>query len=155
SLDGVVETSGSGRGREIMTSLLQRSRELHLSVPQVPTTDYVNSISSEDEPDFPGDEELERQYRRWIRWNAAVTVHRAQRPDVGVGGHISTYASAASLYEVGFNHFFRGQDHPGGGDQIFIQGHASPGIYARAYLEGRLTEEQLNGFRQEKSQAPN
>lgn len=155
SLDGVVETSGPARGREIMTSLLQRSRELHLSVPQVPTTDYVNTIASENEPEFPGDEEIERQYRRWIRWNAAVTVHRAQRPGVGVGGHISTYASAASLYEVGFNHFFRGQDHPGGGDQIFIQGHASPGIYARAFLEGRITEEQLNGFRQEKSQSPN
>ena len=155
SLDGLVESAGPARGREIMTSLLQRSRELHLSVPQVPTTDYVNTIASESEPEFPGDEELERQYRRWIRWNAAVTVHRAQRPGVGVGGHISTYASAASLYEVGFNHFFRGQDHPGGGDQIFVQGHASPGIYARAFLEGRLTEEQLNGFRQEKSHAPN
>lgn len=151
SLDGVVDATGPGRGREIMTSLLQRSRELHLNVPQVPTTDYVNTIASENEPEFPGNEELERKYRSWIRWNAAVTVHRAQRSGIEVGGHISTYASAASLYEVGFNHFFRGQDHPGGGDQIFIQGHASPGIYARAFLEGRLTENQLNGFRQEKS----
>src|SRR5690606_29424212 len=100
---------------------------------------------------FPGDEELERRYRRWIRWNAAITVHRAQRPGIGVGGHISTYASSASLYEVGFNHFFRGLDHPSGGDQIFIQGHASPGIYARAFLEGRLTEAHLNAFRQEVS----
>ena len=78
-------------------------------------------------------------------------VHRAQRPGIGVGGHISTYASSATLYEVGFNHFFRGKDHPGGGDQIYIQGHASPGIYARAFLEGRLTADQLDGFRQEKS----
>lgn len=155
SLDSVVEHDGPGRGREIMTSLLQRSRELHLSVPQVPTTDYVNTIASANEPDFPGDESIERKYRRWIRWNAAITVHRAQRAGIGVGGHISTYASAASLYEVGFNHFFRGQDHPGGGDQIFIQGHASPGIYARAFLEGRLTEEQLDGFRQEKSAGKN
>lgn len=155
SLDDVVEHAGPQRGREIMTSLLQRSRELHLSVPQVPTTDYVNTIASVNEPEFPGDEELERRYRSWIRWNAAVTVHRAQREGIGVGGHISTYASAASLYEVGFNHFFRGQDHPGGGDQIFIQGHASPGIYARAFLEGRLTEEQLSGFRQEHSAFPN
>ncbi|HUH53620.1 MAG TPA: pyruvate dehydrogenase (acetyl-transferring), homodimeric type [Microbacteriaceae bacterium] len=153
SLDGLVGDEGPGRAREIMTSLLQRSRELHLSVPQVPTTDYVNTIASENEPDFPGDESIEREYRRWIRWNAAITVHRAQRE--GVGGHISTYASAASLYEIGFNHFFRGLDHPGGGDQIFIQGHASPGIYARAFLEGRLTEEQLDGFRQEKSAFPN
>jgi len=153
SLDAVVEERGAGRGREIMTSLLARSRQHHLSVPQVPTTDYVNTIASADEPEFPGNEELERSYRRWIRWNAAVTVHRAQRPGIGVGGHISTYASAASLYEVGFNHFFRGQDHPGGGDQIFVQGHASPGIYARAFLEGRLSEDQLDGFRQEHSHA--
>ena len=103
------------------------------------------------EPFFPGDEDVERRYRAWIRWNAAIMVHRAQRPGVGVGGHISTYASSAALYEVGFNHFFRGKDHPGGGDQIFFQGHASPGIYARAYLEGRLTEDQLDGFRQELS----
>ena len=95
-----------------------------------------------DEPWFPGDEEVERRYRAWIRWNAAIMVHRAQRPGIGVGGHISTYASSATLYEVGFNHFFRGKDHPGGGDQIFIQGHASPGIYARAFLEGRLSAEQ-------------
>ena len=120
----------------------------------VPTTDYINTIAPENEPEFPGDEEIERRYRAWIRWNAAVTVHRAQRPGIGVGGHISTYASSAALYEVGFNHFFRGHDHPAGGDQIFIQGHASPGTYARAFLEGRLTEAQLDGFRQEKSQRP-
>ncbi|MGJ0204576.1 pyruvate dehydrogenase (acetyl-transferring), homodimeric type [Leucobacter sp. gxy201] len=155
SLDAVVEERGAGRGREVMTSLLDRSRQLHLNVPMVPTTDYVNTIASDDEPDFPGDEPLERKYRHWIRWNAAMTVHRAQRPGIGVGGHISTYASAASLYEVGFNHFFRGQDHPSGGDQIFIQGHASPGIYARAFLEGRLSNDQLDGFRQEKSRAAN
>ncbi len=153
SLDAVVDERGAARGREIMTSLLARSRQKHLNVPQVPTTDYVNTIASSDEPEFPGKEELERSYRRWIRWNAAVTVHRAQAPGIGVGGHISTYASAASLYEIGFNHFFRGQDHPGGGDQIFIQGHASPGIYARAFLEGRLSEDQLDGFRQEHSHA--
>ena len=81
-------------------------------------------------------------------------VHRAQRPEIGVGGHISSYAGVATLYEVGFNHFFRGPDHPGGGDQVFFQGHSSPGNYARAFLEGRLTEEQLDGFRQEKSKAP-
>jgi pyruvate dehydrogenase E1 component len=132
-------------------SLLKRSKELHLGVPMVPTTDYLNTIAPENEPEFPGDEEIERRYRAWIRWNAAITVHRAQRPGIGVGGHISTYASSAALYEVGHNHFFRGQDHPGGGDQIFYQGHASPGMYARAFLEGRLSTEQLDGFRQEKS----
>ncbi|MEJ1087022.1 pyruvate dehydrogenase (acetyl-transferring), homodimeric type [Microbacterium sp. Mu-80] len=154
SLDELVDAKGHGRGREIMLSLLKRSKELHLGVPMVPTTDYINTIAPENEPSFPGDEELERRYRSWIRWNAAVTVHRAQRPGIGVGGHISTYASSASLYEVGFNHFFRGADAPGGGDQIFIQGHASPGIYARSFLEGRLSEDQMDGFRQEKSRAP-
>ena len=151
SLDALVAAQGHQRGREIMLSLLKRSKELHLGVPMVPTTDYINTIAPENEPAFPGNEELERRYRAWIRWNAAITVHRAQRPGIGVGGHISTYASSAALYEVGHNHFFRGQDHPGGGDQIFYQGHASPGMYARAYLEGRLTEHQLDGFRQEKS----
>jgi pyruvate dehydrogenase E1 component len=151
SLDSVVEARGHERGREVMLSLLRRSKELHLGVPMVPTTDYLNTIAPENEPVFPGDEAIEREYRSWLRWNAAVLVHRAQRPGIGVGGHISTYASSASLYEVGFNHFFRGQDHPGGGDQIFIQGHASPGPYARAFLEGRLNEEHLDGFRQEKS----
>jgi len=151
SLDSVVAQSGHQRGREIMLSLLKRSKELHLGVPMVPTTDYLNTIAPENEPAFPGDEEIERRYRAWIRWNAAITVHRAQRPGIGVGGHISTYASSAALYEVGHNHFFRGQDHPGGGDQIFYQGHASPGMYARAFLEGRLSSEQLDGFRQEKS----
>jgi pyruvate dehydrogenase E1 component len=155
SLEQLVAAKGHGRGREIMLSLLKRSKDLHLGVPMVPTTDYINTIAPENEPDFPGDEEIERRYRAWIRWNAAVTVHRAQRPGIGVGGHISTYASSASLYEVGFNHFFRGADHPSGGDQIFVQGHASPGTYARAFLEGRLSEAQLDGFRQEKSAAPN
>ena len=151
SLDAVVAQSGHQRAREIMLSLLKRSKELHLGVPMVPTTDYLNTIAPENEPDFPGDEEIERRYRAWIRWNAAITVHRAQRPGIAVGGHISTYASSAALYEVGHNHFFRGADHPGGGDQVFYQGHASPGMYARAFLEGRLTTDQLDGFRQEKS----
>ena len=154
SLDALVAQKGHERGREIMLSLLKRSKDLHLGVPMVPTTDYINTIAPENEPEFPGDEELERQYRRWIRWNAAITVHRAQRPGIAVGGHISTYASSASLYEVGHNWFFRGQDHPSGGDQIFYQGHASPGMYARAFLEGRLGEADLDGFRQEKSRAP-
>ncbi|TFB51334.1 pyruvate dehydrogenase (acetyl-transferring), homodimeric type [Cryobacterium tagatosivorans] len=155
SLDSLVAEHGHERGREIMLSLLKRSKELHLGVPMVPTTDYINTIAAENEPEFPGDEDIERRYRAWIRWNAAVLVHRSQRPGIAVGGHIATYASSAALYEVGYNHFFRGQDHPGGGDQIFIQGHASPGTYARAFLEGRLSTDQLDGFRQEKSHAPN
>ncbi len=153
SLDGVVDKGGRQRARYVMLRLLERARERQIGVPPLTTTDYINTIPPEREPWFPGDEAVERRIRAWIRWNAAVLVHRAQRPGIGVGGHISTYASSASLYEVGFNHFFRGKDHPGGGDHIFFQGHASPGMYARAYLEGRLTEAQLDGFRQELSHA--
>ncbi|MEN9854668.1 MAG: hypothetical protein RLZ30_777, partial [Actinomycetota bacterium] len=151
SLDALAKKHGRGRAREVMLNLLRRSHELQLNVPLVPTTDYINTISPEDEPQFPGDEQIERTYRAWMRWNAAIMVHRAQRPGIAVGGHISSFASSASLYEVGFNHFFKGHDHPAGSDQIFIQGHASPGPYARAFLEGRLSEAEMDSFRQEKS----
>ncbi|WP_031936306.1 pyruvate dehydrogenase (acetyl-transferring), homodimeric type [Prescottella defluvii] len=153
SFDGLLDRSGSARARYLMLRMLERAGEKHVAIPALTSTDYVNTIPTENEPWFPGDEEVERRYRAWIRWNAAIMVHRAQRPGVGVGGHISTYASSAALYEVGFNHFFRGKDHPGGGDHIFVQGHASPGIYARAFLEGRIPAEQMDGFRQEASHA--
>ncbi len=153
SLDTLIGERGTERAQFIMRSLLQRAGAQSVGVPMVTTTDYVNTIPADQEPEFPGNEEIERKYRAWLRWNAAVMVHRSQRPDIGVGGHISTYAGAATLYEVGFNHFFRGKDHAGGGDQVFFQGHASPGMYARAFLEGRLSEEDLDGFRQEKSKA--
>jgi pyruvate dehydrogenase E1 component len=152
SLDALTEARGRPRARYLMLKLLERAREMSVGVPALRSTDYINTIPPEREPWFPGNEYIERRIRAFIRWNAAVMVSRANRPGLGVGGHIATYQSAASLYEVGFNHFFRGKDHPGGGDQIYIQGHASPGIYARAYLEGRLTESQLNNFRQEVSQ---
>ena len=151
SLDSLLQAAGPTRARYIMLSLLQHAQENKLGVGALRTTDYINTIPSTREADFPGDEAIERRIRAIIRWNAAIMVHRAQRPGIGVGGHISTFASSASLYEVGFNHFFRGQDHPGGGDQIFFQGHASPGMYARAFVEGRLTEHQMDGFRQELS----
>ncbi|MEY4313648.1 MAG: pyruvate dehydrogenase component, partial [Actinomycetota bacterium] len=151
SFDAVLKNAGPVRARYLMLSLLQRANEKNVGVSGLRTTDYINTIPPALEPTFPGDEFLERRIRAYIRWNAAVMVHRAQRPGVGVGGHISTYASSASLYEVGFNHFFRGKDHAGGGDQIFFQGHASPGMYARAFMEGRLTQKQLDGFRQELS----
>jgi pyruvate dehydrogenase E1 component len=151
SLRHVVDRQGPYRARFLMLKLLEEARSLRVGVPALRSTDYVNTISTEQEPWFPGDEELERRIRRIIRWNAAVMVTRANRPEIGVGGHIATYQSAASLYEVGFNHFFRGKDAPGGGDQVFLQGHASPGIYARAFLEGRLDESRLDGFRQELS----
>ncbi|HWG95169.1 MAG TPA: pyruvate dehydrogenase (acetyl-transferring), homodimeric type [Mycobacteriales bacterium] len=155
SLDAVVDASGRQRARYLMLKLLERAREKNVGVPALRSTDFLNTIPPEREPWFPGDEHVERRIRAYIRWNAAIMVSRANRPEIGVGGHIATYASAASLYEVGFNHFFRGKAglEEGGdgssGDQVFIQGHASPGIYARAFLEGRLTAEQLDGFRQE------
>ena len=151
SFDAALEHAGPVRARYLMLKLLQRAHEKQIGLSSLRNTDYINTISPEHEPEFPGDEAIERRIRQYIRWNAAMLVHRAQRPGVGVGGHISTYASSASLYEVGFNHFFRGMDHPGGGDQIFFQGHASPGMYARAFLEGRLSDNQLDGFRQEVS----
>ena len=151
SFDSMLDAGGQQRARYLMLRLLARAKEQHIALPALTTTDYINTIPTESEPFFPGDEEIERRYRGWIRWNAAIMVHRAQRPGIGVGGHISTYASSASLYEVGFNHFWRGKDHPGGGDQVFFQGHASPGMYARAFLEGRLSEQDLDGFRQERS----
>jgi pyruvate dehydrogenase E1 component len=151
SLDQMVDERGRARARYVMLKLLERAREQNVGVPALRSTDFINTIPPEHEPWFPGNEAIERRIRSYIRWNAAVMVSRANRPGLGVGGHIATYQSAASLYEVGFNHFFRGKNHPGGGDHLYIQGHAAPGIYARSYLEGRLSEEQLDRFRQEHS----
>jgi len=148
AFDAVVDHGGPARARFLMLKVLERARQQQIGLPSLTTTDYVNTIPTDREPTFPGDEALERRIRRLIRWNAAVMVHRTNVMR-GTGGHIGTYASAASLYEVGFNHFFRGKDHPGGGDQLFLQGHASPGIYARAFLAGRLTTDQLDRFRSE------
>ena len=154
SLDKMVEIDGPNRARIVLLKMLERARSHGLlGLSALTSTDYINTIAAEDEEEYPGDAEIERNIRRLLRWNSAVTVHRAQRPGIGVGGHISTYASAVTLYEVGQNHFWRGQDAPGGGDQVFFQGHAAPGMYARAFLEGRLSEDDLDGFRQEKSKA--
>ena len=149
SFDAMLDDRGRERARYVMLRLLERAREKQVGVPALRSTDYINTIPPEREPWFPGDEEVERRIRAFIRWNAAVMVSSANRKGLEVGGHIATYQSSASLYEVGFNHFFRGKDHEGGGDQLYIQGHGSPGIYARAFLEGRLSEEQLYRFRQE------
>ncbi|RMF74555.1 MAG: pyruvate dehydrogenase (acetyl-transferring), homodimeric type [Acidobacteria bacterium] len=151
SLDEVVERAGRARAQYLLYKLLKRARQLNLGLPPTTQTRYINTISPEQEPPFPGDEELERRIRRLIRWNAVAMVVRANERWPGLGGHLSTYASAASLYEVGFNHFFRGRDADGGGDHLFVQGHAAPGIYARAFLEGRLTERDLDHFRREVS----
>ncbi len=154
SFDSMVDERGRERARYVMLRLLERAREMQVGVPALRSTDYINTIPPEREPWFPGDYEAEQRIRAFIRWNAAVMVSSANRKGLEVGGHIATYQSSASLYEVGFNHFFRGKDAApevggGGADQVFIQGHASPGIYARAFLEGRLSEEQLYRFRQE------
>ncbi len=149
SLDDVLDQEGETRARFLLFKLLKRARQRQVGLPPLTNTRYINTISPEQEPFFPGDEVLERRIRRLIRWNAVAMVLRANNRFSGIGGHLATYASAATLYEVGFNHFFRGKDGDGAGDQIFYQGHAAPGIYARAFLEGRLTEDQLDHFRRE------
>ena len=154
SLDQVVEQAGEVRARFLIYKLLKRARQLQVGLPPLTQTRYINTISPEQEPPFPGDEDMELRIRRIIRWNAAAMVLRANTRFSGIGGHLSTYASSASLYEVGFNHFFRGKDGEGSGDQIFYQGHAAPGIYARAFLEGRLTEDHLDHFRRETAARP-
>ncbi len=149
SFDQLVEQEGESRARFLVYKLLKRARQLHVGLPPLTQTRYINTISPEQEPFFPGDEQIEHRIRRIVRWNAVAMVLRANTRFTGIGGHLATYASAASLYEVGFNHFFKGKDGSGSGDQIFYQGHAAPGMYARAYLEGRLTEGQLDHFRRE------
>jgi pyruvate dehydrogenase E1 component len=149
SLDSVVETEGRARAQFILYRVLKRARQHSLGLPPLTATRYINTISPEQEPVYPGDEALELRIRRMIRWNAVAMVLRANIRAPGIGGHLATYASAATLYEVGFNHFFRGKDAEAMGDQVYFQGHAAPGIYARAFLEGRLTEDQLDHFRQE------
>jgi pyruvate dehydrogenase E1 component len=149
SLDALVDSEGKTRARFIVTKLLERANQLQVGFPATVSTPYVNSIPPEQEPWFPGDEYIERRIRRFIRWNAAVMVIKANKHAEGIGGHLATFASSASLYEVGFNHFFRGKEDGLAGDAIYIQGHAAPGVYARAFLEGRLTEDDLDHFRQE------
>ncbi len=149
SLLSVVKDRGVDRARSLVRILMQRARALNLGVPELVQTPYINTIPPEHEPPFAGDEEMEKRIRGLERWNAVVLVTRANKHYDGIGGHISTYASSASLYDVGFNHFFRGKSDGASGDQIFFQGHASPGIYARAFLEGRVTESQMDNFRRE------
>ncbi|MCU1490160.1 MAG: 2-oxo-acid dehydrogenase subunit, homodimeric type [Acidimicrobiaceae bacterium] len=147
SFDEVLAAQGRSRARFLLMKLLERARESQVGFPATVSTPYVNTIPADQEPWFPGDEEMERRIRAYLRWNAAVMVTRANARYSGIGGHLSTYASSASLYEVGFNHFFHGKEHGAAGDQVYFQGHASPGIYARAFVEGRLEAEHLDNFR--------
>jgi pyruvate dehydrogenase E1 component len=149
SLESVIDHEGTGRARYLLGRVVEASRRFGVE-PALPlATDYVNSIPVEEEPEYPGDRLLEQRIRDINRWNAAVMVNNANKNFDGIGGHISTYASSATLYEVGFNHFFHGKDAGAAGDQVYYQGHAAPGMYARAFLEGRLTAEQLERFRRE------
>ncbi len=149
SLDAVVATHGKARAQLLMSRLLSRAQELQVGLPSLVSSPYINTIPPQQEPWFPGDEDMERRIRAAIRWNAMAMVVRANHKSEGIGGHLASYASSASLIEVGFNHFFRGKDDGTAGDQIFFQGHASPGVYARAFMEGRLDEEHLDNFRME------
>ncbi|HKQ60956.1 MAG TPA: pyruvate dehydrogenase (acetyl-transferring), homodimeric type [Candidatus Polarisedimenticolaceae bacterium] len=149
SLDYVIKHEGSERVVELLRALQRRAAEFGISLPYAANTPYVNTLATHEQARFPGNRNIERRIKSIIRWNAMAMVVRANREESGIGGHISTYASAATLYEIGFNHFFRGRDAEGGADQVYFQGHASPGIYARAFLEGRLSDEQLQNFRRE------
>ena len=149
SLDAVIDGHGKPRARFLLSKLLERAREAQVSFPATVSTPYINTIPRESEPWFPGDEFIERRIRAFVRWNAAAMVVRANKHAEGIGGHLSTFASSASLYEIGFNHFFRGKDDGNAGDHVYMQGHAAPGAYARAFMEGRLTEDDLDHFRRE------
>ena len=149
SLDYVIQQGDRGRVHRLLNALRQHARAAGLALPFTAVTPYINTLRTEDETPLPGSQEIERRIKSLVRWNAMAMVVRANRLSDGIGGHISTYASAATLYEVGFNHFFRGKGKDGEADIIYFQGHASPGIYARAFLEGRLPAEKLQNFRRE------
>jgi pyruvate dehydrogenase E1 component len=149
SLDAVLQDGGTERARFLLAQLKHKAVRSGVEIPFTANTPYVNTIPVSRQPIFPGNRELERRIKSYVRWNAMAMVVRANEFDGTLGGHIATFASSANLYEVGFNHFFRGPDHPDGADQIYFQGHASPGMYARAFLEGRLSAEKLENFRQE------
>lgn len=149
SLDAVIAHKGSARARYLIDKLLAHAGDKGISLPLPLNTPYLNTIPTEEQPPYPGDQAIEWRIRCMVRWNAMAMVVRANQKYTGIGGHISTFASSATLYEVAFNHFFKGKESPGGGDQIYFQGHASPGIYARAFVEGRLSESEMEKFRQE------
>ena len=148
AVDDVVAVDGPDRARHLLTRVARHARNVGVPLPRFTQTPYVNTIAPSDEPAFDGDADMERQVRRIIRWNAAMMVSRANKHFNGIGGHLSSFASSANLYEMGFNHFFKGRA-DGSGDLIYYQGHAIPGIYARAFLEGRLSEDTLEHFRRE------
>jgi pyruvate dehydrogenase E1 component len=147
AIDVVVEREGPGRAGFLLRRTIDKAYEAGVEPPDTAHTPYVNTIPADRQPPYPGDLELERHILRALRWNATAMVVRANRKPAAPGGHIASFQSSAIMYEVGFNHFWKGPDHPNGSDMLFIQGHVAPGTYARAYLEGRLSEEQLGNFR--------
>ena len=149
SIDSVLKTHGPERAHYLLERLIDYTRRSGAYLPFKPNTAYVNTIPTGRQPDYPGNRALERRIEAYIRWNALAMVLQANKVSSEYGGHLSSYASSATLYEVGFNHFWRAPSEQHPGDLVFIQGHSSPGIYARAYLEGRLSEELLRHFRQE------
>mgnify|MGYP000860684701 FL=1 len=149
AIDSLIREEGIERAQFIIDQVMQQARAGGVSLPSGITTDYVNTIPVSEQPAYPGNLEIERRIRSYVRWNAVMMVLRGQKKDLDLGGHLSTFQSAATMYEVGFNHFFKAATEKNGGDLVFFQGHAAPGMYSRAFLEGRLTEEQLNNFRQE------
>jgi pyruvate dehydrogenase E1 component len=149
SLDSVLAASGEDVAREILERLRAHAKVSGINLPFTANTPYTNTVPARLQPEFPGDQEIERRIKSLIRWNAAAMVVRANRVEHNIGGHISTFASAATLYEVGFNHFFRARSESFEGDTIYFQGHAAPGIYSRAFLEGRLSAQKLENFRRE------
>ncbi len=149
SVEAVTRHAGIRRTEFLLDELRRWCHRRQVTFPYAPNTSYINTIPASEQPPFPGDRQIERRIKSYVRWNAMAMVVRANRAAEGIGGHISTYASAATLYEVAFNHFFRGKSADSGGCQIYVQGHAAPGFYARAYLEGRLTEQHLLNFRRE------
>jgi pyruvate dehydrogenase E1 component len=149
SLDYVLQANGPVRAGQLLQELAAHARRRGIRLPFSANTPYINSIPPEQEVPFPGNQELERRIKSLVRWNAIAMVVRANKAEPGIGGHISTFASAATLYEVGFNHFWRAAGEEGDRDVVYYQGHASPGIYSRAFLEGRLSEKQLENFRRE------
>ncbi|HUN00869.1 MAG: pyruvate dehydrogenase (acetyl-transferring), homodimeric type [Halothiobacillus sp. 20-53-49] len=151
ALEAVVAFEGTEKAQHLIGSLIEAARKHGIDTPYSATTPYINTIPLEKEPPFPGDRQMEQRLRALIRWNAMAMVARANK-HTSVGGHIASFQSSATMYEVGFNHFFKGHDHPEGADMVFFQGHTAPGMYARAFLEGRITEDQLKNFRQEAHQ---
>ncbi len=149
AFESVLHTSGPERARYLLTQLKNKANRSGVSLPFTANTPYINTISVAEQTRFPGSRDLERRIKSIVRWNAMAMVVKANEKDGALGGHISTFASSATLYEIGFNHFFHGPNHPDGADQVYFQGHASPGMYARAFVEGRLTEAKLQNFRQE------